>query len=73
MKIACLIQAMHEEPMSYAQGINRSWRIFCLFSSQQVIPSWSGFISEIGQVPDQLTTIDYYSVNNHPVKDDVKK
>ena len=33
----------------------------------QPIPSWSGFLSSISTVPQNLTTIDYYPVINQPI------
>ena len=31
------------------------------------VSSWAGFVSPTGKVPQNLTTIDYYPVINHPI------
>ena len=38
-------------------------------SAGQNIPGWGGFVSVTGLKPIQLTTIDYYTVINHPITD----
>ena len=35
--------------------------------TQQQVPGWTGFISETGERPTKLTTIDYYPVINQPI------
>ena len=35
--------------------------------TQQKVPGWTGFISETGERPTKLTTIDYYQVINQPI------
>ena len=36
-------------------------------SNSQQVPGWSGFISKTGDVPQRLTTIDYFPVIPHPI------
>ena len=35
----------------------------------QRVPGLAGFVSETGEVPKRLTTIDYYPIINHPITD----
>lgn len=53
---------------SKSDKVNLAWCVFRLFSKErQIVLGWAGFISETGAVPDRLTTIDYYPVNNHTI------
>ena len=36
-------------------------------STGQEVPSWAGFVSATGGVPDNLTTLDYYPIIYHPI------
>ena len=38
-------------------------------TASQHVPGWASFVSESGQVPKRLTTIDYYPINNHLIID----
>ena len=38
-----------------------------LNQNEQKIPGWSGFVSKIGEVPDSITTLDYYPVIYKPI------
>ena len=38
-------------------------------NSRQTIPAWGGYVSVTGDVPEKLTTIEYYPVIPHPITD----
>ena len=67
----------HQILVEYEDAVLKSmlkyflWCIWRLHSStvSQHIPEWAGFISETGQVPKRLTTIDYYSIINYLITD----
>ena len=67
----------HQILVEYEDVVSKSmlkyflWCIWRLHSStvSQHIPEWVGFISETGQVPKRLTTIDDYSIINYLTTD----
>ena len=61
----------YEDTLSKSMLKYLLWCICRLHSStvSQQVPGWAGFISETGQVPNRLTTIDYYPIINHPIID----
>ena len=71
MTICHLTLVEYEDALSKSMLKNLLWCISGLHSStvSQQVPGWAGFISETGQVPNRLTTIDYYSIINHPITD----
>jgi len=36
---------------------------------KEQVHGWAGFVSQTGEAPTKLTTIDYYPVINHPITD----
>ena len=67
----------HQRLVEYEDALSKSmlkyllWCIWRLHGStvSQHKSGWAGFISETGQVPKRLITIDYYPIINHPTTD----
>ena len=71
MMISHLTLVEYEDALSKSMLKYLLWCICRLHSStvSQHVPGWAGFISESGQVPKRLTTINYYPIINHPKTD----
>ena len=69
MTISHLTMVEYEDALSKLMLKYLLWCICRLHSStvSQHVPGWAGFVSEIGQVPKRLTTIDYYPIINHSI------
>lgn len=50
---------------------NMLWMLLRLHAAanEQVVPGWGGYISLTGDVPDRLTTVEYYPVIPFPITD----
>ena len=71
MTISYLTLVKYEDALSKSMLKYLLWCICRLHSStvSQQVPGWAGFISETGEVPNRLNTIDYYPIINHPTTD----
>ena len=71
MTIFHLTLVEYEDALSKSMLKYLLWCICRLHSStvSQHVPGWAPFISESGQVPKRLTTIDYYPINNPLITD----
>ena len=71
MTISQQILVEYEDALTKSMLTYFLWCIWRLNSStvSQHKPGWADFISETGQVPKRLTTLDYCSIINHLTTD----
>lgn len=67
MKIVTTTTNENKEAFQKSQKRYTLWvKLRCTLPIQEV-PGWSGFVSLLGRVPENLTKVDYYPVIGHPI------